>query len=61
MIDACKWLGIVLLVLGAVIWFIGKKTEGDKVQQLQTIRKEELDNTIREIHGEVPGEMTKAS
>ena len=61
MIDACKWLGIVLLVLGAVIWFIGKKTEGDKAQQLQTIRKEELDNTIREIHGEVPGEMTKAS
>ena len=56
MIDACKWLGIVLLVIGVAVWLIGKKTEGAQVQALRAARKAELDHMIREIHGQVPGE-----
>ncbi len=60
MINACLWLGVVLVVIGAVIWFIGKKTEGAKLKSLETARREELDNMIREIHGSVPGETPAA-
>ena len=59
MIDACKWLGIILIVAGLVIWFIGKKTEGPKLKELQAARKKELDETIRKIHGAVPGEKVQ--
>ena len=58
MINACKWLGIVLLVVGIVIWLIGKKTEGPQVQALKAARKAELDKMIQEIHGEIPGETS---
>lgn len=59
MIDVCKWLGIILIVLGIVIWFIGKKTEGPKLKELQAARKRELDEMIREIHGAVPSKTEK--
>lgn len=58
MINACKWLGIVLLVVGIVIWLIGKKTEGPQVQALKAARKAELDKMIQEIHGEIPHEAS---
>ena len=56
MINACKWLGIILLVIGIVVWLIGRKTEGAQVKALKAARKVDLDNMIREIHGAVPGE-----
>lgn len=58
MINACKWLGIVLLVVGIVIWLIGKKTEGPQVQALKAARKAELDKMILEIHGETLGDTS---
>ena len=58
MINACKWLGIVLLVVGIVIWLIGKKAEGPQVQALKAARKAELDKMIQEIHGEIPHEAS---
>lgn len=51
MIQACLWLGIILLVIGAVIWFLGKKTEGARVKELQVRRRADLDRDIAEIHG----------
>ena len=56
MIDACKWLGIILIVVGVVVWLIGRKMEGPKLKELQAARKRELDDMIRQIHGAVPGE-----
>ena len=51
MIQACFWLGIVLLVIGAVVWFIGKRTEGAQVKELQVRRRADLDRDIAEVHG----------
>ena len=51
MIQACLWLGIILLVIGAVIWFLGKKTEGARVKELQVRRRADLDRDIAEVHG----------
>ena len=51
MIQACLWLGIILLVIGAVIWFLGKKTEGARVKELQIRRRADLDRDIAEVHG----------
>ena len=51
MIQACFWLGVVLLVIGAVVWFIGKRTEGAQVKELQVRRRADLDRDIAEVHG----------
>lgn len=51
MIQACLWLGIILLVIGAVVWFIGKRTEGAQVKELQIRRRADLDRDIAEVHG----------
>lgn len=54
MIALCRWIGIVMIVGGAVIWYIGKKTEGAKLKELKAAREEKLDERIKEIHGKVP-------
>lgn len=59
MIEFCKWIGIALVVMGAVIWIVGKKTEGPKLKELQERRNKKLDDRIRALHGAVPGEETK--
>lgn len=51
MIQACFWLGVILLVIGAVVWFIGKRTEGAQVKELQIRRRADLDRDIAEVHG----------
>ena len=51
MIQACFWLGVILLVIGAVVWFIGKRTEGAQVKELQVRRRADLDRDIAEVHG----------
>lgn len=51
MIQACFWLGVILLVIGAVVWFIGKRTEGARVKELQIRRRADLDRDIAEVHG----------
>ena len=57
MLNTCLWIGIVLLVVGLVIYFIGKKTEGPKLKALQAARKQHLDEMIRDLHdGKLPGE-----
>ena len=57
MLNTCLWIGIVLLVVGIVIYAIGKKTEGPKLKALQTARKQHLDEMIRDLHeGKLPGE-----
>ncbi len=54
MLSVCKWIGIILIVIGAVIYFIGKKTEGPKLKELREVREKLLDERIRELHGAVP-------
>ena len=51
MIQTCFWLGVILLVIGAVVWFIGKRTEGAQVKELQVRRRADLDRDIAEVHG----------
>lgn len=61
MINLCKWLGIVLIIAGSVIWLIGKKTESPKLKELHVIRRKRLDDRIRALHGAVPGEKMEIS
>jgi len=56
MIWLCVALGAVLVVAGLVLVRIGKKTEGPKLKELESIRKERLDDVIRGFHGALPGE-----
>ena len=56
MINLCRWLGIALLVIGLILWYIGKKTEGAQLAKLQPLRKHKLDEMIKELHGTYPGE-----
>lgn len=57
MISCCLILGVILTIAGIVIWRIGKKTEGEKLKELQLIRGQKLDERIRELHdGRLPGE-----
>ena len=51
------WIGIILLVVGIVIYAIGKKTEGPQLKPLQAARKQTLDNMIRDLHdGKLSGD-----
>ena len=46
-----------MLVVGLVVYFIGKKSEGPQLKTLQAARKQHLDETIRDLHeGKLPGE-----
>lgn len=54
MINLCRWLGIILMVGGGILWYVGKKTEGEKLKALKTSRDKKLDDRIRGIHGKVP-------
>ena len=54
MINLCRWLGIILIVGGGILWYVGKKTEGEKLKALKTSRDKKLDDRIRGIHGKVP-------
>ncbi len=55
MIILCAALGAALLIGGLILRQIGKKTEGPELAKLEAIRKERLDDIIREFHGAVPG------
>lgn len=54
MVSMCKWLGLILIVLGVIVWLIGKKTEGPKLKELQECRNKKLDERIKALHGIVP-------
>lgn len=54
MLSICRWLGIALIIIGLIVFFIGKKTEGEKLKELQDVRNHLLDERIRELHGAVP-------
>lgn len=56
MVSLCKWLGIILIVAGFVIWYIGKVTEGPELAKLKEMRDKKLDERVRELHGALPGE-----
>ena len=43
MVSLCKWLGIILIVAGFVIWYIGKVTEGPELAKLKEMRDKKLD------------------
>lgn len=58
MIETCKWVGIALILLGAVIWLIGQKTEAETLKGLKARREQHLDDRVRELHGCLPGEET---
>ena len=60
MIDLCKWLGIGLIVLGVIIWVIGRKTEGAQLKALQERRSRKLDEKIKALHRAVPEEESNS-
>ena len=45
-----------MLIAGAIMVRVGKKTEGPKLKELQVTRKKELDNMITALHGTLPGQ-----
>ncbi len=56
MVQVCLIIGIVLLVVGIIMAYIGKKTEQPKLKELEEGRRKHLDKMIEEFHGAVPRE-----
>ncbi len=56
MLGICVALGAIMLIAGAIMVRVGKKTEGPKLKELQVTRKKELDNMITALHGTLPGQ-----
>lgn len=56
MVQVCLIIGIVLLVVGIIMAYIGKKTEQPKLEELEEGRRKHLDKMIEEFHGAVPRE-----
>lgn len=56
MLQVCMIVGILLIVIGAVMAYIGKKTEAPQLKTLEKGRMEHLDKMIEEFHGAVPKE-----
>ncbi len=54
MISFCRWLGIALIIAGIIIYYAGKRSEGEKVKQLAARRQEDMDKHLLEIHGFIP-------
>ncbi|MDO4960610.1 MAG: APC family permease [Eubacteriales bacterium] len=54
MLSICSAIGIVCILLGIIVMFIGKKTEGPKLAELKPRRDQLMDERICEIHGDVP-------
>ena len=56
MVQVCFIIGIVLLVVGVAMTYMGKKTEQPKLKELEEGRRQHLDKMIEEFHGAVPRE-----
>lgn len=54
MLGACLALGVAMLIGGFAAYKIGKKQDGANLAELAELRFEEMDDRIREIHGDVP-------
>ena len=54
MISFCRWLGIVLIIVGIIVYFAGKRLEAPQLAKLRNRRKEDMDKRIEEIHGFIP-------
>lgn len=54
MISFCRWLGIVLIIVGIIVYFAGKRMEAPQLAKLRNRRKEDMDKRIEEIHGFIP-------
>ncbi len=50
MLSICKWIGIVLIVVGVVVRYLGKKTEMSTLSKLNEKREKALDDRIKELH-----------
>ncbi len=61
MLILCLVLGVIMIVAGLIMRYIGKKTELPKLKPLEERRKKDLDDMLREFHGAVPGENLTAS
>lgn len=59
MLNICKWMGLLLIAVGIVIIFVGRKTEGVSLSRLKERRKNKLDERILELHGSVPRKTSK--
>ena len=54
MLILCLAIGAILMIAGAVMVRVGKKTEGPALEALRPARKKKLDDMIKEMHGIVP-------
>ena len=52
MIGVCRWLGLALLIIGIIILYVGKKTEGEQMSKLKPLRKQKLDDMISALHSD---------
>lgn len=59
MLNICKWMGLLLIAVGIVIIFVGRKTEGVSLSRLKKQRNNKLDERILELHGNVPRKLAK--
>lgn len=59
MLSICRWMGLILIVVGIVIMLIGKKSEGSELAALQERRNRKLDERILELHGSIPRKSSK--
>lgn len=51
MLNACLWIGIVLLFAGGVLWYIGNKKEGAAVKELRIKCQNSMHRMINWLHG----------
>ncbi len=54
MIGLCRWIGIICLIAGMLVFYIARKTEGKQLERLREKRNEDMDKRIEEIHGFIP-------
>lgn len=51
MINSCLWIGVALVVIGGILFFIGKKTEAPILKTLEGRRKEVRDANLCHLQG----------
>ena len=54
MISFCRWLGIALIIIGIIVYFAGKKFEGESVEKLRERQIGHMDKQMEELHGFIP-------
>lgn len=52
MINLCRWGGLILIIVGVVLWVIGNKTEGPGLVKVKKLRKQRMDEMKERVHAD---------